>query len=226
MDPRLRAYAVRQVAFFSLSVAVMFLVAGRLDWLGGWLMVATLLGAQAAQWLIVGRRHPDLLVERARVGAGVDPGDIPLAAGLAYGPLVAMLVAALGVRFDGPPEVVPVIVVTGVLVSALGIATTITAMLANRFFAPVVRIQADRGHEVADGGPYRRVRHPGYVGAIVFYLGMPAMLYSWWAGVVMLLTIAICIVRTAREDAYLQANLEGYAAYAERVRWRLVPHIW
>lgn len=226
MDRRLRAYALRQVAFFGLSTAVMFLVAGRLDWLGGWLAVATLIGAQVGQWFIVGRRHPDLLIERSHVGADVHRADVPLAMGMAYGPLVAMLVAALEVRLDGPPAVQPGIVLAGVLVSGAGIALTTAAMLANRFFATVVRIQTDRGHEVADDGPYRWVRHPGYAGAILFYLGLPALLYSWWAGLVILFTLVVAVVRTAREDAYLRANLVGYAAYAKRVRWRLAPFIW
>ena len=85
---------------------------------------------------------------------------------------------------------------------------------------------ADRGHEVATDGPYAVVRHPGYVGAILFYVGLPAVLGSWWSVPIMALLIAITIVRTAREDRYLAAHLTGYVGYADRVRWRLVPRIW
>jgi protein-S-isoprenylcysteine O-methyltransferase Ste14 len=226
MDPRLRRWLLRQVTFFGLSVSLMFLLAGRLDWLGGWLMTTILIASPVVQWLVVGRRHPDLLIERSGVGAGADRSDIPFAVGMAYGPLAAMLVAGLEVRLQGLPEMTIVVAVVGVAVTTVGITITVSAMLANRFFGPVVRIQSDRGHVVATEGPYAVVRHPGYVGAILFYVGLPAVLGSWWSVPIMVLTIGVTLVRTAREDRYLRAHLVGYDEYAERVRWRLLPRVW
>ena len=226
MDRRLRRYLLRQITFVTFSVALMFLLAGRLDWLGGWLVTAIQVGSLAVQWLIVGRRHPDLLLERSGLGADVERGDIPLALGMAYGPFVAMLIAGLEVRLQGLPEAAVLVAIAGVALALAGIAVTVSAMLANRFFGPVVRIQSDRGHAVADDGPYAVVRHPGYVGAIFFYVGLPAVLGSWWSVPIIAMVIAITVVRTAREDRYLQAHLNGYAGYATRVRWRLVPRIW
>ena len=226
MDRRLRRYLLRQITFVTFSVALMFLLAGRLDWLGGWLVTAIQVGSLAVQWLIVGRRHPDLLLERSGLGADVERGDIPLALGMAYGPFVAMLIAGLEVRLQGLPEAAVLVAIAGVALALAGIAVTVSAMLANRFFGPVVRIQSDRGHAVADDGPYAVVRHPGYVGAIFFYVGLPAVLGSWWSVPIIALIIAITVVRTAREDRYLQAHLNGYVGYATRVRWRLVPRIW
>jgi len=226
MDPRLRRYLLRQITFVILSVALMFLLAGRLDWLGGWLVTAVQVGSLAAQWLIVGRKHPDLLLERSGLGEDVERSDIPLAVGMAYGPFVAMLVAGLEVRLQGLPEAGLLVALAGVALAVAGIAVTVSAMLANRYFGPVVRIQSDRGHEVATDGPYAVVRHPGYVGAILFYLGLPPVLGSWWSVPIMALLIAITVVRTAREDRYLCAHLNGYQEYADRVRWRLVPRLW
>ena len=226
MDPRLRRYLLRQITFVTISVALMFLLAGRLDWLGGWLVTAIQMGSLAAQWLIVGRRHPDLLLERSGLGEDVERSDIPLAVGMAYGPFVAMLIAGLEVRLQGLPEATLLVTIAGVALAVVGIAVTVSAMLANRYFGPVVRIQSDRGHEVATDGPYAVVRHPGYVGAILFYVGRPAVLGSWWSVPIMALLIAIAVVRTAREDRYLRAHLTGYVGYADRVRWRLVPRIW
>ncbi len=226
MDPRLRRYLLRQVTIVTFSVALMFLLAGRLDWLGGWLVAAIQVGSLAAQWLIVGRRHPDLLVERSGLGEDVERGDIPLAVVMAYGPFVAMLIAGLEIRLQGLPEAALIVAIAGVALAVAGITVTVSAMLANRYFGPVVRIQSDRGHEVASDGPYALVRHPGYVGAILFYVGLPAVLGSWWSVPIMALLIAITVVRTAREDRYLCAHLAGYAGYADLVRWRLVPRIW
>jgi protein-S-isoprenylcysteine O-methyltransferase Ste14 len=99
-------------------------------------------------------------------------------------------------------------------------------MASNRFFSSVVRIQTDRGHTVATGGPYRFVRHPGYVGMMVSALGTTILLGSLWAFIPATLLIGLIIFRTALEDRTLQNELEGYKEYAARVRYRLLPGVW
>jgi protein-S-isoprenylcysteine O-methyltransferase Ste14 len=99
-------------------------------------------------------------------------------------------------------------------------------MVANRFFAAVVRIQSDRDHKVVTGGPYRVVRHPGYAGGIWAWLATPLMLGTLWAYIPALLTIAAMVVRTALEDQTLHSELPGYAEYAQHTRYRLLPGVW
>ena len=99
-------------------------------------------------------------------------------------------------------------------------------MAHNAFFAATVRIQTDRGQSVVSSGPYAWVRHPGYLGSVVYDLFAPLMLGSWWAYVPVLVVLALIFVRTRLEDATLQAELPGYAEYAARVRWRLIPGLW
>jgi protein-S-isoprenylcysteine O-methyltransferase Ste14 len=99
-------------------------------------------------------------------------------------------------------------------------------MAANAYFSMVVRIQEDRGHAVVTDGPYRFVRHPGYLGSILFALATPLVLGSLWAFVPCGLGAVLFIVRTALEDKTLQKELPGYREYAERVRYRLLPGIW
>jgi protein-S-isoprenylcysteine O-methyltransferase Ste14 len=99
------------------------------------------------------------------------------------------------------------------------------AVAANRFFSALVRIQHDR-HHVIDRGPYALVRHPGYAGSIVYMLGMAVALGSRATIAVTLFVVAVTVYRTAREDRTLQAELDGYAAYAQRVRYRLLPGMW
>jgi protein-S-isoprenylcysteine O-methyltransferase Ste14 len=99
-------------------------------------------------------------------------------------------------------------------------------MLANRFFSGMVRIQTDRGHSVVSSGPYRWVRHPGYVAALFSYLATPIWLDSRWAFLpALFLTIAL-IIRTNLEDKALQDELEGYGEYTEQVPYRLLPGVW
>ena len=96
----------------------------------------------------------------------------------------------------------------------------------NRFFSQIFRVQSERGHEVASGGPYHYVRHPAYVGAIVFEFAMPLLLASWWAWIASVPNVLLLVLRTALEDRALQTELPGYVEYARQVRYRLVPRIW
>ena len=98
--------------------------------------------------------------------------------------------------------------------------------MANRFFAAVVRIQEDRGHTVISSGPYRVVRHPGYAGGTWTWLAMPLMLGTLWSYIPAIATVAFICLRTALEDRTLRKELPGYAEYAQRTRYRLVPGIW
>lgn len=100
------------------------------------------------------------------------------------------------------------------------------AMDANAFFSTVVRLQPERGQVVCDRGPYAVVRHPGYAGAALFELGSPLVLGSTWAAGPAAVAGMVLVVRTVLEDRVLRRDLAGYAAYAARVRWRLVPGAW
>jgi len=111
-------------------------------------------------------------------------------------------------------------------VCTLGYALLTWAMVSNSFFSQIVRIQTDRGHAVVTRGPYRFVRHPAYVGMILFELGMASLLASWPALLVSGVCALLLILRTALEDRTLQTELPGYLDYARQVRYRLVPGIW
>lgn len=75
-------------------------------------------------------------------------------------------------------------------------------------------------------GPYARVRPPGYLGMIGFFVAVPFLLGSWASLAPIAAGVALHILRTALEDRILLAELPGYRDYAARVRYRLVPGIW
>ena len=143
-----------------------------------------------------------------------------------WGMLVVWIVAGLNVRFGWPPPVPIGWQVLGAILFVLSTLFGTWAMLENRFFSAVVRIQTDRGHTVVTTGPYRFVRHPGYAAGIFGYLAMPLLLDSLWAFIPALLTIVLIIVRTKLEDETLQAELPGYVEYAQHTRSRLLPGVW
>jgi hypothetical protein len=109
------------------------------------------------------------------------------------------------------------------LVIAGGYGLTVWAMVVNRYFSSVARIQHDRGQVVVTRGPYRVVRHPSYAGAILAALALPIMLDAIWSLVPALVMVVALIIRTSLEDRMLREELEGYQSYTEETPYRLIP---
>ena len=143
--------------------------------------------------------------------------------------LTALAHLVLGALDVGRWHLLPVpagLRIVGIAAIAVFGTLVFRAMIANRFFSSVVRIQADRGHRVVDQGPYALVRHPGYAGMIVSVLGSGLALGSWLAFGFAAAYAALILRRVVFEDGFLRANLDGYAEYLTRVRYRLVPGVW
>lgn len=227
MKRKIAGWAVKALIARTVVAAVLFLAAGTLRWAMGWGFAGLYAAFDLATALVVIPRSPDLLLERTRIGPGTKTWDklmLRLSAG--YLPLAAWIVAGLDLRLGWRPEVPLWLQLAAAVAVALGFAIVVWAMSANPFFSATVRIQTERGHTVATGGPYRFVRHPGYVGAMLFQTMMALMLGSWWALIPAGLSAVAYIVRTALEDKTLQAELDGYKDYAARVRYRLLPGVW
>lgn len=218
---------VRSFVLNILIAVVLILISGRPDWYRAWAYVALTFLLHASVIFGVYRGSPDLMRERSRIRQGTKRWDRYVGGGAAVAaPLAMLVVAARDVRFRWPPPVGVAWGVIGFVGCASGGAIVLFSMRANRFFATTVRIQTERGHKVVDFGPYRRVRHPGYVGMILFSCFAPLALGSWWAFIPAGISAGLFVLRTALEDRTLRSELPGYAEYARRVRYRLVPGIW
>ena len=166
---------------------------------------------------------PELVKERVSPGPGnVDRLTRPLGGLLLIG---HWIVVGLDVgRFHW--SLVPWSVqVAGILGYAAALTVNLWAMRVNRFYSSVVRVQSDRGHCVIDVGPYRFVRHPGYLATLFAMFSGGIALGSWLAMIPVLGFAAIFLRRTLLEDRLLRDELPDYAEYARRVRWRLIPGI-
>ncbi len=146
-------------------------------------------------------------------------------AGLA-GPAAIVIVSGLDHRFNWSRQFNLVIQVIAIVPVVLGYGLAIWAMIVNRFFSSIVRIQDDRGQVVVDSGPYRLVRHPSYTGSVLAGLSFPIMMGTFWAFIPTVITIVAIIIRTYLEDKFLQAGLPGYQAFTKKTRFRLIPGIW
>jgi protein-S-isoprenylcysteine O-methyltransferase Ste14 len=216
--------AIRVGLFYSLLGLLMFTVSGRLDWWQAWTWLGIVVVEYIIMLLIL---DPELIAERSGPKPGAKRWDILLAMFMSgLGTAIIMLVASLDKRFYWTQPMPVYIEIAGIVLVIAGCLVVTWSMYFNRFFGPLVRIQKDRGHTVCSSGPYRIIRHPGYLGAILTFIGTPFMLGTLWAFVPAGLIVVDVIIRTALEDRTLQAELDGYKKYAADVKYRLLPGIW
>ena len=178
-----------------------------------------------AHFVYVGLVNPEVLEHRMFPGKGTETWDWVWAAVFMPAYVAILVVAYHDIRSGWaplPPWMWPI----GLVLFVLGGGLFLRAMAENPFFEKTVRIQTERGHHVIDTGPYRAVRHPGYVGALAWLVSFPLLLTSAWALLPTAVTVVLLVIRTALEDRMLQKKLPGYADYAARVRSRLVPGLW
>jgi protein-S-isoprenylcysteine O-methyltransferase Ste14 len=209
-------------AMVTLSLAiVLFALAGQ--WRNPWLWAYVGVFSAAALYPTF-TIDDDLAKERFRPpDSGAD--RIPLL----FIRMVALAQVLLGALDGGRWQLTTVpawLRAVGLVGMALTLPLIFRAMAVNRFFSAVVRIQRDRGHRVVDTGPYGVVRHPGYVGMITAIPLSALVLGSWIGFALAVVYSALMLRRVVFEDAFLRSNLEGYAQYAARVRYRLIPGIW
>lgn len=204
------------------------IISGQWGWWQAWAYAAASILSFVVSRLIVNRRHPDLIKERARFMDAKDtkPWDKILAPLLGLGSILTLVVAGLDKYYVQTPAsslIWNLIALFGIL---LGYGFSSWALVENRFFSGTVRIQTERGHHVVSTGPYRIVRHPGYAGGMFGYLFIPLLLDSLWAWIPTILLAVVLIVRTALEDKTLQEELPGYKEFAQKTRYRLLPGVW
>jgi len=222
-----RKWILKNTVFVLILAAIFFISSGRLDWWMAWVYLAMMVANLGFAVFILLPKHPDLLAERSGMQEGAKDWDkVIVRFAAVFLPLLMWVAAGLDQRFGWSPPIPFTVQILALAVSVLGYALTLWAMVSNAFFSAVVRIQTDRGHTVASGGPYRYVRHPGYVGAIGFDLSSPLALGSLWALVPGALAACLFVLRTVLEDRTLQQELDGYRDYSGQVRYRLLPGVW
>ena len=208
----------------ALMAAILFGAAGRLDLPTFWTYLGVWLAVQIVA-LPLARRHPTLLRERLRPGPGGQ--DTILGWLLSAVFLAHLVVAGLDAgRYHWSDGVPPGLRLLGLVGISGGCGLMIWAVWVNRFFSSVVRIQTDRGHALVTGGPYRHIRHPGYLGGILIGLGSALALGSWLAAIPMLGWAPLLVRRTLLEERLLLIGLAGYSDYCQQVRFRILPGVW
>ncbi|HLC09053.1 MAG TPA: isoprenylcysteine carboxylmethyltransferase family protein [Methyloceanibacter sp.] len=214
-----------------ISVLVMglllFVAAGTADWPSAWIFLVSQLLISLAGGVWLARKDPELLAERLKplFQPGQQSWDRLVLVALITLGLSWFVVMGLDVRFGWSSVPVSVQILGASLLVPMAVLSYLT-FRENRYAAPVVRVQTERGHRVISSGPYAYVRHPMYAGVIFFGLGVPLMLGALSGLIISGLTLVVVGIRAVLEERLLAAELPGYADYAERVRYRLVPLVW
>ena len=223
-----RRLCLQTAVSLALMATILFAAADTVRWPQAWGFIVTFVSGSAGFGIWLGRRDPGLLA--ARLGSPVQRGQ-PLWDRIFlitfiliwFGWLALMGLDAQRWKSSNVP----------LWLNGLGGALVIGGFLAvlrvfreNSFAAPVIRIQTERAQRVIDTGPYAYVRHPMYAGALLYLLGMPLLLGSWFGLAAVPLMILGLAPRAVMEERLLKRDLRGYAAYMTRVRYRLIPYVW
>ena len=205
----------------------LFVLARQSGWTRGWVYMGLLISQVLVNMVCVALWNPVVLRRRVGIRRGTKIWDI-LWAVLTFFGAVAVYVVFTGdlstpAWWLGPPGFVWLI---GATIFVSGWILFTWSMIANPFFEKTVRIQREHGHRVIDSGTYAYVRHPGYVGFSAMCLSTPVLLGSVWTAIPIAVLELLIVIRTLLEDRMLQAELPGYAEYATKVRFRLIPRVW
>lgn len=223
LAPAIRRRMIQVFSYFGLLAAILFISSGRINWLWAWVYIGAGIVILAINATVM---SPELIAERGKKKEDAKYWDTIITRLTILPMLAVFVVAGLDIRFGwtAPPPLMTHMV--GLILVLAGNLLVTWAMVSNHYFSTVVRLQFDRGHSVATGGPYRFVRHPGYVGFIVSNIGTPLLFGSVWTLIPAVVASLLFVIRTALEDRTLQEELPGYHDFANRIRYRLLPGIW
>ena len=217
---------LKSLSIFLVMIAITFVTAGRLDYWQGWIFNGLNVFFILITYIVLIDRK-DLIKERLKPGKGMKKWDRVYYVFSTPIFFVMLIISALdGGRFYWNPTVPLIIIFLGIVLYSIGQIIIIWAKKENKFFSSVVRIQSDRKQEVCKEGPYGFVRHPGYLGGLIFTIATPFVLGSFWGLIPAIFTLFLMFGRTYLEDKTLQQELDGYLEYANQVKYRIIPGIW
>ena len=219
----LRAFAGQVFLLAVLGVAL-FVPAGTLAYWQAWVVLAVFEVASAVLTIDLARRDPALLQRRTRLPVAEGRGIQKLIQVLAMLGFVAMFVVAALDHRAGWSRVPIAVAIAGDVLLALSFWIVFRVFRANTYTSSLIEVAPTQ--RVIDTGPYAHVRHPMYAGALLMLPGIPLALGSWWALLAAAVILGVIVVRLLDEERMLAAELPGYTAYRQRVRYRLVPGVW
>jgi protein-S-isoprenylcysteine O-methyltransferase Ste14 len=219
---------IQSFIFLGIFAAVIFVPAGRIDWLAGWTLLGGFIITVGALAVWMRKRDPALMAERQSAAKAENTKRWDQAIMTVYS--VLLLIMLVTASADAGRIGWSQVPLTARVIGWMGLGAALViiwrVMAENTYLSERVRIQEERDHHVVTTGPYQYIRHPMYVGIIIAMLSMPLALGSWWALLPASLIMIVFIIRTVLEDRTLMDELPGYKEYARQVPYKLLPGIW
>jgi protein-S-isoprenylcysteine O-methyltransferase Ste14 len=228
MRPRLIMIGLMLLTTLAVYLGLLLWLSGDWRWVEGWIFGLWWVSLAAAILLWLYYRDPGLLKERMRLPGtgGESRSDVAILIGIKLCFVALIVVPALDVRYGWTPRLPLWCEVCGGILMAGGSFPMFRAFTDNTYASQLVRIQTERGQHVIDTGVYGFVRHPMYLGGSLTFIGGALLLGSISGLLLAFAMVGILVVRIFVEEKLLARDLEGYQAYREKVRYRLVPHVW
>lgn len=206
-------------------VAVLFWPAGTFDYWQAWVFLAVFIATTIVPSVYLAIRHPDALARRMKAGptAETRPAQRIIMALTLTLVVATFVLSALDHRFGWSDVPVWLVIVGNVLV-AIGLSMAQLVIVQNNYAAATVRVEADQ--PLVSTGLYGWVRHPMYTGAAIMMIGTPPALDSLWGLLGVAASAPVIAARIRDEEQMLIDELAGYRDYRDKVRFRLIPHVW
>ncbi len=228
MKVNLGLLVVQIVFLFAVFAGILFVAAGTVAWAAAWVFLILFFGftITLSAWLV--RNNPALLTERmgGNIQKQQEKWDQILIGIVTVVFIVWLLIMPLDAMRFHWSQMPAVLQVVGAVLPICSFPLFFAVFRENSYLSPVVRVQEERGHSVITTGPYHYVRHPMYAAVIPWMVGISLLLGSWLGllfGIVLLLLIAR---RAVMEESTLRQELQGYDAYMQQVKYRLIPYVW
>lgn len=224
MNLNTRAWLSLVILAFCMGL-VLFVCAGTAVYWQGWVYLSLFIGASTVITVYLMRRDRALLERRMTGGPTAEKRPVQklimLFASLAF--VALLVVPALDYRF-GMSNVPAVLVGLGDILVVAGFYFIFVVYRANTFTSSTIEVTEDQN--VIDTGPYAIIRHPMYASALIYLVGTPLALGSYWGFIALAAMLPVLIWRLFDEETLLTTDLSGYSDYQKRVRYRLVPFVW
>jgi protein-S-isoprenylcysteine O-methyltransferase Ste14 len=220
--PKVLAFGLVELIAFGLEL---FLLARTLDYWQSWVFLVVFSLSTWIQTIFLLRADPAAHERRKRAGPAAEARMVQkVLIAVWYSSLAAMVVvSALDHRF-GWSAVPTAICLVGDVLVVVGLGVTSLVVIQNSFAASTVRVET--GQTLVSTGLYGQVRHPMYTGNLITMVGFPLALGSYWGLVAVVPGLIVLILRIRDEERLLVEELDGYREYAQKARYRLVPHMW
>ncbi|MDY6865605.1 MAG: isoprenylcysteine carboxylmethyltransferase family protein [Halobacteriota archaeon] len=218
---------ISQFRWLGIQAVLLFASAGHIDIPRAWIYFIYVFGAVIFSTIIFVKYLPELANQRGEIQEGAKSWDKKLILLYFFVTIIVIpVVVGLDVGRFGWSTLDSSYILVGICLYTVSYILIQWAMFSNTHFEGLVRIQKDRGHKVVSTGPYKYVRHPGYIGMILLVLSLPLVIGSIYGLIPAGIAIFLLIIRTSLEDKTLQLELDGYSEYAKKVKYRLLPGVW